>query len=104
MRNITVSEVKYRHRPTSNIFLDNIYVHVIYVIDVIDVIFICVQTIPIRMRLQQIHVMQWGWGGSNFPGLKGYDGVLFYAISVTRGWVCVNFPEKNRSVALEWPQ
>ena len=38
-----------------------------------------------------------GGRGSNFPGIKRYEGVRFNVISVTRGgeWVGANFPEKN---------
>ena len=34
---------------------------------------------------------------------KRYEDVLFNVISVTRGWVGVQFPEKLRYVTLEWP-
>ena len=36
-----------------------------------------------------------GVGGVSFPGEKRYEGVRFSVISVTRGWVGVQFPEKN---------
>ena len=36
-----------------------------------------------------------GGGGINFSGKKHYEGVSFNVISVTRGWVGVQFPEKN---------
>ena len=38
-----------------------------------------------------------------FSGKKRYEGVRFNVISVTRGWVGVQFPDKNRYVTLEWP-
>ena len=48
-----------------------------------------------------------GGGGrvsnSNFPGKKRYEGVRFNVISVTRGWVGVNFPEKTCYATLEKP-
>ena len=34
---------------------------------------------------------------------KRYEGVMFNVISVTRGWVGIQFPEKQRYVTLEWP-
>ena len=42
-------------------------------------------------------------GGISFSGKKRYEGVMFNVISVTRGWVGVQFPEKWRYVTLEWP-
>ena len=47
------------------------------------------------------YVTQMGVGVSNFPGKKRYAGVRFNVISVTRGWVGVQFPEKKRYVTLE---
>ena len=41
--------------------------------------------------------------GVRFSGKKRYEGVRFNVISVTRGWVEVQFPEKKRYVTLEWP-
>ena len=35
-----------------------------------------------------------GGGGVWFSGKKRYEGVMFNVISVTRGWVGVQFPEK----------
>ena len=35
-----------------------------------------------------------GGGASDFPGKKRYEGVMFNVISVTRGWVGVQFAEK----------
>ena len=34
-----------------------------------------------------------GGGGVCFSGKKRYEGVMFNVISVTRGWVRVQFPE-----------
>ena len=45
--------------------------------------------------------MQIGVGGVRFSGKKRYEGVRFNVISVTRGWVGVQFPEKKRYVTLE---
>ena len=44
-------------------------------------------------------------GGVRFSGKKHYEGVRFNVISITRGWVGVQFPdEKKRYVTLqEWP-
>ena len=36
-----------------------------------------------------------GGGGIRFSGEKHYEGVRFNVISVTRGWVGVQFPEKS---------
>ena len=44
-----------------------------------------------------------GGGAVRFSGKKRYEGVRFNVISVTRGWVGVQFPEKNGYVTLEWP-
>ena len=44
-----------------------------------------------------------GGGGVKFSRKKRYEGVRFNVISVTRGWVGVQFPEKKRYVTLEWP-
>ena len=35
-----------------------------------------------------------GVGGVRFSGKKCYEGVMFNVISITRGWVGVQFPEK----------
>ena len=35
-----------------------------------------------------------GGGGVRFSGKKCYEGVMFNVISVTRGWVGVQFAEK----------
>ena len=35
-----------------------------------------------------------GVGGVRFSGKKRYEGVMFNAISVTRGWVGAQFAEK----------
>ena len=44
-----------------------------------------------------------GGGGITFSGKRRYEGVRFNVISVTRGWVVVQFPENKRYVTLEWP-
>ena len=44
-----------------------------------------------------------GVGGVKFSGRKRYEGVRFNVISVTRGCVGVQFPDKKRYVTLEWP-
>ena len=36
-----------------------------------------------------------GLEGGRFPWKKRYEDVLFNAISVTRGWVGIEFPEKK---------
>ena len=51
----------------------------------------------------QVNVTQMGAGGVNFSGEKRYKGVRFNVISVTSGWVRVQFPGKMRYVTLEWP-
>ena len=40
---------------------------------------------------------------SEFPEKKRHKDVRFNVISVSRGWVGVEFPEKNRYVTLQWP-
>ena len=42
-------------------------------------------------------------GGVKFSRKKPYEGVRFNVISVTRGWVGAQFPEKKCYVTLEWP-
>ena len=42
-------------------------------------------------------------GGVKSYGRNRYEGVRFNVISVTRGWVGVQFPGKKRYVTLEWP-
>ena len=44
-----------------------------------------------------------GGGGVKFSGKKRYEGVKFNVISVTRGRVGVQFPDKKRYVTREWP-
>ena len=44
-----------------------------------------------------------GGGGVKFSGKKHYNGVRFNVISVTRGWVGVQLPDKKRYATLEWP-
>ena len=42
------------------------------------------------------YVTQMGVGGVKFSGKKRYKGVRFNVISVTRGWVGVQLPDKKR--------
>ena len=50
------------------------------------------------------HSSRWGWGGGvKFSGKKCYEDVSFYVISVTRGWVGVQYPGKKLYLTLEWP-
>ena len=42
-------------------------------------------------------------GGVSFPRKTCYEGARFNVISITRGWVGVNFPGKKHYVTLEWP-
>ena len=42
-------------------------------------------------------------GVVQFSGGKRYEGVWFNVISVTRGWVGGQFPEKKLYVTFEWP-
>ena len=44
-----------------------------------------------------------GVGGVIFSGKKRYKGVRYNIISITRGWVGVQFPGKKHNVTLEWP-
>ena len=39
-----------------------------------------------------------GFGGVKFSGKKRYEGARFNVISVTRGWVGVQFPGKKHYV------
>ena len=48
------------------------------------------------------YVTQLGVGGVRFSRKKSYE-EKFNVISVTRGWVVVQYPEKKRYVTLEWP-
>ena len=41
-------------------------------------------------------------GGVTFSRKKRYEDVRFNVISVTRGWVGFQYPEKKRYVTLEW--
>ena len=54
---------------------------------------------PFKCYVTQMGV---GGGGVRFSGKKCYEGVRFNVISITRGWVGVQFPEKKRYVTLEW--
>ena len=47
------------------------------------------------------YVTQVGGGGVRFSGKKRYKGVRFNVISITKGWVWVQFPEKKHDVTLE---
>ena len=49
------------------------------------------------------YVTQMGVGGVTFSGKKRYEGVRYNVISVTRGWVGVQFPGKKCYVTFEWP-
>ena len=44
-----------------------------------------------------------GVGGVTFSGEKRYKVLRFNVISITRGWVGVQFPGKKCYVKLEWP-
>ena len=48
--------------------------------------------------------MQMGVGGCHIFWKKHYEDVRYNVISVTRGWVGVQFPGKKHYVTLEWPQ
>ena len=50
------------------------------------------------------YVTQMGVGGVTFFGKKRYEGVRYNVISITRGWVGVQFPGEKRYVTLEWRQ
>ena len=57
-------------------------------------------------RLGAIQVLRNADGvgrGVKFSGKKRNECVRFNVISVTRGWVGVQFPGKKRYVTLEWP-
>ena len=59
--------------------------------------------IKIKMGPFKCYATQMGVGGCQNFRKKRYEGVRFNVISVTRGWVGVQFPEKKRYVTLEWP-
>ena len=44
-----------------------------------------------------------GGGGVDFSEKKRCEGVRFNVVSITRGWVGVQFPGKKHYVTLEWP-
>ena len=46
---------------------------------------------------------EWGGHVSDFLEKRRYKDVRFNVISVTTGWLVVEFPEKKRYVTLEWP-
>ena len=50
-----------------------------------------------QLGASKCYVTQMGGGGglSDFLEKKSYEGVRFNVISVTRGWVGVEFPEKT---------
>ena len=50
-----------------------------------------------------VTLMGWEGGGVKFSGKKRYEGVKLNVISVTRGWVGVQFAGKKHYVTLEWP-
>ena len=55
--------------------------------------------------LGAIQVLRNAVGGgrvSDFPEKKRYEEVRLNVISITRGWVSVEFPEKNVTKTLEW--
>ena len=47
------------------------------------------------------YLAQIGVGGVKFSGEKRYEGVVCNVISITRGWVGVQFPGKKRYITLE---
>ena len=53
--------------------------------------------------IQRCYVMEVVGGGVQFSGGKRYVCVNINVISVTRGWVWVQFPRKEHYVTLEWP-
>ena len=50
----------------------------------------------LNLTLGPFNVTQMGVGGGGvwFSGKKRYEGVMFNVISITSGWVGVQFPEK----------
>ena len=56
-------------------------------------------------RPKQLHHHEWQMGveGVSIFRKKRYEGIRFNVISVTKGWVGVQFPEKKCYVTLEWP-
>ena len=54
---------------------------------------------PFKCYVTQMGV---GWG-VRFSRKKRYEGVRCNVISITRGWVGIQFPEKKCCVTLEWP-
>ena len=51
----------------------------------------------------QVLLSEDGGRGCAFSGKKHFEGVRFNVISVTSGWVGVQFLGKKRYVRLEWP-
>ena len=56
-----------------------------------------------KKALRRCKVQRYEGVGVQFSRKKIYEGVRFNVISVTRGRVGVQFPEKKRYVTLEWP-
>ena len=59
---------------------------------------ILTQTVGLKLYYKgpfKRYVTQMGVGCVRFSGKKRYEGVRFNVISVTRGWVGVQFPEKS---------
>ena len=59
--------------------------------------------VPVYQGPFKCYVTPIGVGVSNFPGEKRYEGLWFNVISITRGWVGVQFSGKKRYETLEWP-
>ena len=66
-------------------------------------IFLCLIFFIHFGAIQVLRNADGGGGGVSFSGKKCYDCVMFNVISVTRGWVGVQFPGKQRYITLEWP-
>ena len=52
------------------------------------------QRVGVKGAIQVLRNADGGGRVSDFMGKKRYEGVIFNVISVTRGWVGVQFPEK----------
>ena len=55
------------------------------------------------MLLGAIQLLRNAVGGCQISQKRCYEGVLLNVISVTKGWVGVQFPGKMHYVTLEWP-
>ena len=55
----------------------------------------CANNSNYTIRVLQVLRNADGGGGVRFYGKKRYEGVRFNVICVTRGWVGVQFPQKN---------